>query len=395
MELSVLHLKVFEKIFWLGVTLFVFNIANAQQIFKKDTTDLTFTGTKISPYLLEKDTTGKIELSGYIDTYYAGYTDTSGRNGGFAKFPTAAPRPNQFGLNIAQVSAKYYSKNYRGVATLFFGDTPKSCWSPHYNYIQEANLGFRIVGKLWLDAGFFRTHIGLESIQPRENIAMSFATTTFYEPYYMSGAKLTWEQSKKWVFQLNAFNGFNNFVENNNNKAFGASVAYTPNDKLSVTYSSLVCDESPLHFPRKRTRMYNNLIAVYKTKRLTIGLEGNYGIQTNSVLKDTTKTAFMFSSLVALKYRFTAKWAGYVRGEYFSDPNEILTGAVFNSQHALTGLDIYGGTFGIEYKPIPNSYMRIETRRLETVNNNEDIFYYHSQSSTIRYELIVGVGMWF
>lgn len=387
-------MKIFEKIFWLGVILFVNNISNAQQIIKKDTNDLTFTGTKISPYLLKYDTTGKIELSGYIDTYYASYTDSTGPNG-YSKFPTAAPRPNQFGLNIAQVSAKYHSKNYRGVATLFFGDTPKSAWSPYFNFIQEANLGFRIVGKLWLDAGFFRTHIGLESIQPRENIAISFATTTYFEPYYMSGAKLTWEHSKKWVFQLNAFNGFNNFVENNNNKAFGASVAFTPNNNLSVTYNTLVCDESPIHSFRKKTRVYNNLISVYHTKRLTLGLEGNYGIQSNSNLQDTSKTAFMFSALAALKYRFTAQWAGYVRGEYFSDPNEILTGPVVNSNHSLTGLDIYGGTVGIEYKPIPNSYFRIEARRLETLNNSEDIFYYHNRSSTIRYELIIGLGMWF
>ena len=382
------------KISWILIVPFIFTFANAQKNIKTDTTDLTFTGTRINPYSIEYDTSGKVKLSGYIDTYYAGYSDTVGP-GGFSKFPTAAPRPNQFGLNIAQLSAKYQSNHYRGTATLFFGDTPKSSWSPYYNMIQEANLGFRIYKKLWFDAGFFRTHIGLESIQPRENICISFATTTYFEPYYMSGAKLTWEHSKAWTFQLNAFNGFNNFVENNKNKAVGASVAYTPNDKLNVTFSTIVSDESPDYIKRKMTRNYNNLIMVYNTHRLTIGLEGNFGMQTNSVLKDTTATAYMFSTLAAAKYRITAKWAGYARGEYFTDPNEMLTGPVVNSNHNLTGLDILGGTIGIEYKPIPNSYLRLEFRDLKTSGNAEKIFYYNNMSTNTRYEYIVGLGVWF
>lgn len=364
------------------------------QVIKTDTTDLTFTGTKISPYSVDYDSTGSFTLSGYIDAYYAGYTD-SAQASGYHNFPTAAPRGNQFGLNIVQIGAKYQSKRFRGIATLFFGDTPASAWSPNFNMIQEANLGFRIVGKLWLDAGFFRTHIGLESIQPRENIAMSFATTTYFEPYYMSGAKLTWEQSKKWVFQLNAFNGFNNFVDNNQNKAIGASVGFTPSDKLSVSFSTLMTDESPDNFPRKQTRLYNNLIAIYQTKHVTIGVEGNYGMQSNSVLTDTNATATMFSTLAAVKYRITPMWATYVRGEYFTDPDEILTGPVLNENHELTGLDILGATLGFEYKPIPNSYFRVEGRMLQTQGSNEHIFYLNGTPSNTRYELIAGIGVWF
>ena len=72
------------------------------QEIKKDSTDITFTGTKVNPYSLEFDTTGKVIISGYLDTYYAGYSDTS-NNQGFQKFPTAAPRNNQFGINILQI----------------------------------------------------------------------------------------------------------------------------------------------------------------------------------------------------------------------------------------------------------------------------------------------------
>lgn len=364
------------------------------QVIKTDTTDQTFTGTKISPYSIDYDSTGSFTLSGYIDAYYAGYTD-SALASGYHNFPTVAPRGNQFGLNIVQIGAKYQSSRFRGIATLFFGDTPNSAWSPNYNMIQEAHLGFRIVKKLWLDAGYFRTHIGLESIQPKENIAMSLATTTYFEPYYLSGAKLTWEQSKKWLFQINAFNGFNSFVDNNKKKAIGASVGYTPSDKLSVSFSTIATDESPDGFPRNQTRLYNNLIAIYQTKHVTIGLEANYGMQANSVLSDTTATATMFSTLAAIKYRITPMWAAYARGEYFSDPDEMLTGPVLNQNHELTGLDILGATVGFEYKPIPNSYFRVEGRMLQTQGSGEQIFYLNGSPDNTRYELIAGIGVWF
>lgn len=360
---------------------------------KADTADLTFTGTRINPYAQEYDSTGKVTLSGYIDTYYAFYSDTAGPNG-FHKFPTAAPRSNQFGINILQVSAKYQSDRMRGVTTLFFGDCAESAWSPHLNFIQEANVGFRLFGKWWLDAGFFRTHIGLESIQPRENIATSFATTTYFEPYFLSGAKLTWQHSEKWTLQMNVFNGFNNYIETNSNKAFGFSAAYTPNKKWSGTFSTLFCDESPNGIPKNHLRNYNNLVITYKSNRTTIGFESNFGWQKNSRLSDSTKTAFMASSLIAAKYRLTHHWGIYGRGEIYTDPDEILTGPIVNENHTLTGLDILGFTSGIEYKPIPNAYLRVEGRLLRT-KSNERIFYYNQQSLNYRNELIVSLGIWF
>lgn len=363
------------------------------KIVRDTTTDLTFTGTRVNPYSVEYDTTGKVVFSGYIDTYYAGYTDTLGP-GGYAKFPTISPRNNQFGLNIVQLGARYQSNRFRGTFTLFFGDTPKSAWSPNFNFIQEAHLGFRIAGKLWLDAGFFRTHIGLESIQPRENITMSIATTTYFEPYYLSGAKLTWEHSARWTFQLNAFNGFNNFVENNANKALGASVVWTPNDRWNTTLSTIVCDESPDWYPRDQTRSYTNLITVFKSNRWTLGLEANYGVQSNSQLNDSTGTAMLFSAIAAARYRFTPRWAVYGRGEYFSDPDEVLTGPVINENHELTGLDIAGGTLGFEFRPIPNSFFRLEGRAIHAADT-EKIFYYNQRSSNMRYEVIAGIGVWF
>jgi hypothetical protein len=248
--------------------------------------------------------------------------------------------------------------------------------------------------KLWLDAGFFRTHFGLESIQPRENMTISLATTTYFEPYFLSGAKLTWQQSDKLAIQLNAFNSFNQFVETNKNKAVGLSIAYNPSSNLTTSFSTIVCDESLQGSFRKQLRWYNNLCVVYKTNRWVVGLENNFGMQQNSKLTDTSATATMFSSLLAVKYRITPKWASYLRGEVFFDPDEILTGPVQNEDHQLVGIDLTGGTVGFEFKPIPNSYFRIEGRYLFT-RPEETIFTMNGVYSNQRYEIITALGLWF
>lgn len=364
------------------------------QLIKIDKSDknLTFTGTEIQTAHEDYDSTSQLVLSGYISTYYAYYNDSVGQ-GDYAQLPTVAPYHDRFGLNIVQLGGQYSSRFVRGIFTLQWGDIPASAWSAKYNFIQEANVGVRIVPKLWFDVGFFRTHIGLESIQPRENIASSIATTTYFEPYFLSGAKLTYSFSKKFTLQANAFNGFNTFVENNKSKAFGLSAVVTPNEHWAVTLNAITCDESPSDYPLPQQRLYTNVYGIYKSNRWDIGAEYNFGMQQNTRLTDSTQTAYMQSALLAVKYKTKHRLSFYVRGEFFSDPDEILTGPIVNSHHDLVGLHILGETVGIEYKPIKNSYIRLEGRTLHT-NANEDIFY-NRHPTNHREEIIFTMGVWF
>jgi hypothetical protein len=76
-----------KKILFLLAFIAIENV-NAQ-FFKKhhhehDTTDLTYTGT-FNPYAIEYDTTGSVQFSGYISTYYSHYSDKEDLNG-FQRF---------------------------------------------------------------------------------------------------------------------------------------------------------------------------------------------------------------------------------------------------------------------------------------------------------------------
>lgn len=356
--------------------------------------DIVYTGTRIAPKEEEYDSTGLLDISGYISAYYAFYTDSVGSDE-LQKFPTLSPHSNEVGVNLIQVSTKYNSEKVRGIVTLQWGDMPDAAWSPRYNLIQQANLGVRLMPKLWFDIGYFRTHIGLESVQPRENINSTIAVTTFVEPYYLSGAKLTWQISPKLTVQANGFSQFNGFIENNYNKALGFSAMIDPTPNLSITLNTITSDDTPQEQEVQHKRWYNDLYLSWKTKRTVLGFEFNFGKQTHSKLDDSTGTANMAATLLALKYLVNKKLSFYGRGEYCKDPDGFMAGTYVNGAAKRVGIDIWGATGGIELKPIPNSYVRFEYRYLKQNNASGDIFYWDGQNRLYRKEFVFSTGFWF
>jgi hypothetical protein len=326
-----------------------------------------------------------LTIGGYVSTYYAYYDDENAK-GEFVQFPTICPRNNQFNLNMAMISLKYNSQHLRSNLTFHYGDIPQSTWPTEFNLIQEANVGYRMGKRLWLDAGFFRTHIGIESFQPRENITSSMAVLSFYEPYYLSGAKLTYDINPKWMVMIGAFNGYNEYIDNNKDKMFGFTTVYKPTDNLSFTYNFLTCDESPDKYPVERRRFYNNFYAAYHSRNWQIGAELNYGIQDHSLLVDTSKQATMMSGLIVARYNIHKKVSVHVREEYFADPDRILSG------DNNIGNYIYGTTAGLEFHPFHNINMSLESRVLQSDNL---IFKQGSFYTNRRMEFIACIDLWF
>jgi hypothetical protein len=336
---------------------------------------------------------GTLVISGYVSSYYAYYNDESVDQNGFVKFATMAPRPQEFGLNMALISMQYHGKNVRSTLGVHFGDIPKAVWPSEFNMIQDANAGVRLHKKLWLDAGFFRSHIGIESTQPRENITSSMSLANYYEPYYLAGAKLTYLISSKVAVQLNSFNSFGSYVETNKNTLVGLSLVIDPNERTSITYNFITGDDSPTGQSIKQQRFYNNIYASYKTKKFYLGAEFNYGIQQHSKVIDsipggidTAANATVMSGLIVGKYQLHRKLGIYARQEYFSDPNNIFTGSL------KTGKYVFGTSAGMEYKPFKNVALSTEGRVLQSDNV---IFKQGSFLTNRRIEFILCLDLWF
>jgi len=333
-----------------------------------------------------------VKISGYVDAYYAFYNDSVG-TGKFQKFPSVCSRSNQFGLNTAQLTFQHDAEKVRALITLHYGDIPLSAWSGTFNAIMEAHAGIRLSRKLWLDAGFFRTHVGTEGLLPKENITSSVSVNTFYEPYFEGGVRLNYIPDDKLSVSLFALNGYGIYEDNNEQKSFGALVTYALGTKGSIGYSNYTGDDSPPGDSVSHTRIHQSVFWTYQVKKFKIQVGGDYCLQQNG---DTThtKVASMFSGVVCLRYSCRSNTSIYTRGEFFNDPQGFMSVLFTDKKGSLTGYKLFGITAGVEYKPTDNSYIRLESREL-VMDKDQEIFYWKGDIKNNRLEILVNMGISF
>jgi len=337
------------------------------------------------------DTISTLSVTAYIDAYYAHYTDSVGP-GNFQKFPDASPRNNAPSLNIASLAMQYNSDKVRAAFVLNYGDIATAVFPHPYNNILEAHVGFKVYSKLWIDAGFFRPHFGTEYILPVENIATSVAVATVYEPSYESGIKFNFDPTSKLEINLFLLNGYNVYVNNKDQLAFGAGITYQLGAHGNIGYTNYI--GPPNNKPAANLRIDQNIFYNYQIKKIRIQVGGDYCTQQNSDIATQSKTAGLYSALATIKYQWTKKFGIYCRGELFQDPDGFMSGVITDVAGNKTGYKLWGATAGIEIKPTPESYVRLENRYIQ-MDKDQLIFINDGYVQNARYEVMVNAGVTF
>jgi hypothetical protein len=339
-----------------------------------------------------------LKFSFYVDAYYAHYTDSVG-HGKYQKFGYVSPISDNFGINIAQLSAQYTSNLVRSTITLQYGDIPNVVWSPKFNYIQEAYAGIKICKKLWMDAGFFRTHIGTESMLPKDNICSSQAITSWTEPFYQSGVRFTYTPCDKVTSALYIVNGANQFVATNKKKAAGLALTYNFSDNFNIGYYNLLSDDTPDSLTMSHWRLWNNLVINWNvSKKIKLQAGVDYVTQENSDVQNAPtytsySTAWGYGTILTVKYQCCQKFGIYARYETLYDPVGVMVGPD-NYLSNDPSYELIGGTLGVEYKPTEDSYIRLEGRELEMAPD-EKIFYTNGSFVNNRGEIMINTGISF
>lgn len=335
-----------------------------------------------------------LTLSGYVDAYYSYFTDSAG-NGNLQKLAAVSAHSQDVGLNIAAFTAKYATEKVRATVCMHFGDVPKALWPGNNNRnMEEANAGFRLHKTLWLDGGFFLSHIGTEVLYPRDNMASSIAVGTIMEPSYEAGFKLTYAPCAKFSTSLYLLNGYNIYEDNNDKKAFGLYATYLFTDSLNINYSAYVGDDTPKGDSLTHVRIHQNMYLNYQLHKLKIQLGGDYCMQENSDITDTKKSATMYSAMIGLKYYFSKKFAIYGRGEVLNDEQGFMTGRIVDKSGLNTGLNLWAPTLGVEFKPTDNSYLRLEGRQMN-MDPDQEIFRWNGSNESSRLEMMINMGVSF
>jgi Putative beta-barrel porin-2, OmpL-like. bbp2 len=254
---------------------------------------------------------------------------------------------NRVRMNLALAAGTYMNANYAAEpATLQF--------------LFEANAGIRLAKKkkLWLDMGILPSHLGFESAVSLDNWTPGRSLVAENSPYFETGIRLGYENDPgTWNFNLLALNGWQTItrVPGNSMVSWGAQVQYKPSATWLFNYGNFIGTVYP--DSTRRIRHYHNFYARYQRGRF--GLIGGFDIGQEEKSPGDDAWNTWFTPVVIAQFRPSDAWAFALRGEYFSDPANIVIIQQGPGDFKATGL-----SFNADFFPIPNAALRMEYRWL-------------------------------
>ena len=298
-----------------------------------------------------------VQFNGFIDTYYSYDFNKPPDHQVSAPFIYNYRRNNEFNINIALLSASYSGDKIRAKIGLQAGTYAQYNYAseqPLLQHIYEANAGIKILKNMWLDAGIFASHIGNESAASLTNPTLTRSIMAENTPYYQTGVKLTYDAGKKWLFSLLLLNGWQNIQETpaNNNKPVCTQILYRPNATTEINYSTFIGNEKP--DSAKQWRYFNHFyITSHLSKKVYVSAAFDYGL--HQKFQDKVHYDKWFGTSVILKYKFLPKFSTSLRGEYYSDPSQVIV-----STNLPYGTQVFGTSLNLDFAPYPSSLIRVE-----------------------------------
>jgi len=304
----------------------------------------------------------KVTFGAFIDAYYAyDFERPITRDRAYTTQPA---RHNEFNINLAFVEARISGERVRGRLALQTGT------SVYLNYaaeasnrelaqlLQEGVAGFRLADNLWIDAGIYLSHIGLEAWISRDNWTYTRSLCSDFSPYYQTGVKATWRTSPKLTLQLHILNGWQNIAETNDDKALGLQAAFTPSEKFSLTYSNFLGNEQSDSLA-SRTRFFNDVVLKFFLSPsfqiagvFDLGLEEKPAGSGNST---------WYAAMLLGKLQATSLLALTGRVEYYGDKKQVIV-----KTGTPEGFETYGGSITVDVAIASNLLWRLEGRLLSS-----------------------------
>jgi hypothetical protein len=255
----------------------------------------------------------KIEVGGYVDTYYA-YNS----NKVDPLLRSFDVQHNAFSLSAAEVNfAKAPTAESRvGFRTdLFFGKAadltaafePASDGKEIYKHLQQAYVSL-LTGKVQWDVGKFVTPIGAEVIESQDNWNYTRSILFGYAiPFYHLGVRATVPVSDKVTLAGFLVNGWNNASEVNGGKTVAASLTFKPSSTVTLVVNDMVGKEAEGLDTRN---IFDTTLTLALGPKLSV--MGNFDYGTEGPVSWWGLAAYA-------KYQATPEWALVGRYEYTDD----------------------------------------------------------------------------
>ena len=331
----------------------------------------------------------KMKFLGFADAYYSYDINTANNTDRGILINYASPfynhtAHNHIAVNNILAGVKYEHEIFRLSGILQYGTFVQKNYAAEpasSKYIYEALAGIKLIKGLWLEAGIFTSHIGLESAISIDNYVLTRSLSAENTPYFESGAKLTYTTpDDKWLFSGLVLNGWQNIQAfQRAQKAWGTQVKFKPFGEKLILNSSTYFGPAPVPFVitdksgsvtgtdmtrggEFLMRYFHNFYIIYEVSpKLTVAFSFDAGFQEKSSINKTLGSWFNPTFLV--KYELTSRLAVNGRLEHYNDPTGIVIPTGTAGNFVATGASL-----GLDFAPLENVKFRIEARSIKSID---------------------------
>jgi hypothetical protein len=311
----------------------------------------------------QNDGLKKLNFSAYGELYYS-YDFSNPQNHEKSNFLYNHKRHNELNANLILLKANYLDKNYRANLGLMAGNyalynlSSEPTWA---QFIYEANIGVKLSQKqnIWLDAGIMPSHIGFESAVSADCWTLTRSLLAENSPYYETGIKLSYT-SKNEKLNLSALylNGWQKISKPNyiQKPSFGTQINYKLSKKLLLNYSTFFGTDKPDSI--NAIRQFHNFYLQYEPTN-KFGIIAGFDIGRDKFNPTTYGT--WYSPVLIIKQSINEKTRIAIRGEYYSDPKQIII-----TTGTTNGFQTFGFSSNLDYDLNDKIKCRIEGKMFQS-----------------------------
>ena len=313
------------------------------------------------------DTTNKsLSINGMFDMYFSkNLNNPESHINGYRNFDVTE---NQFDVNLAKVVFQKPAAPIGFRLDLAFGhamDLVNSDASLGYEKslrnIEQAYFTAVVPwgNGLTINAGKMVTHMGGEVIETASNINYSRSLLFAYAiPYFHLGVMASYPFSPQFSATFYVYNGWNNIVDNNKEKTFGAEIIWNPIPEITFIQNWIGGAEET--GSTKKRHVFDSIINYQTCDALFFTLNADYG---QEALYPSGYAIWKGIALTG-KYQFNDKSTFGLRTEVYDDYSGFTTGSIQTLKEI---------TLTYEYKFSSMLLTRIEYRRdWSTIPSFED-----------------------
>ena len=332
----------------------------------------------------------EVSFSGYLDIFYA-YDFNEPKTDFRQPFLYSFNRHNEFNLNLGLIKVSAKHLKYRANIVMQAGTYVMDNYANEetaLKYINEGNVGLSLNKKnnLWLDVGILGSIIGFESAISKDSWTLTRSLLAENSPYFLSGAKLTYNPNEHWEMAALVCNGWQRIkkVSGSSIPAFCSQIKYIKSDKLTFNWSTFIGTDDP--DTTRRMRYFNNFYVQSQLSK-KFGFIAGFDIGAQQLKKESASYSIWYSPVVIFRYIWNDKWTSALRAEHYQDKD----GVIINTG-SINGFKTRGISLNFDYSQFKNIVWRIEGRWL---TSSDKIFTRQNKNVNENFAIVSSIAVQF